>query len=64
MKFQKICVVAALAEGTTELPPTELPSTELPPEETTCLTDELRYYFLDLDVPSWTSCSSDGPTQT
>ena len=37
MKFQNIIISAALAQDTTELPPTELP------EETTCLTDELRY---------------------
>ena len=34
MKFQNIFISAALAQDTTELPP---------PEETTCLTDELRY---------------------
>ena len=44
MKFQNIFISAALAQDATELPPTELPSTELPPtEDTTCLTDELRY---------------------
>ena len=40
MKFQNIFIAAAFAEETGD---------DGTVEETTCLTDELRYYFLSLD---------------